>query len=108
MSQLNFLLLGRRILESYLLLFLNSSKNLKPTHDYTFITNWTLNTYTLGQHVGSKWGLGRVMRWVPTVNREKLSGPGDKDALLRHAGLYKIQGDAVAAVMGTIYEQFVS
>lgn len=93
-------------MESYLLLFLNSSKNLKPTHDFNFITNWTLNAYTLGQHVGSKWGLGRAMRWVPTVNKEKLLGPGNKDALLQSAGLYKVQGDAVAAVMGTIYEQF--
>lgn len=95
-------------MESYLLLFLNSSKNLKPTHDFNFITNWTLNAYTLGQHVGSKWGLGRAMRWVPTVNKEKLLGAGNKDVLLQSAGLYKVQGDAVAAVMGTIYEQFVS
>jgi len=98
--------LGRRVLESYLLLFLNSSKNLKPSHDFNFITSWTLNTYTLGQHVGSKWGLGRVMRWVPTVTKDRLTGPGDKDALLKSVGLYKVQGDAVAAVTGAIYEQF--
>lgn len=47
------------------------------------------------------------MRWVPTVSKEKLSGPGDKDGLLRSVGLYKVQGDAVAAVIGAIYEQFV-
>ncbi|KAF5343507.1 hypothetical protein D9756_011601 [Leucocoprinus leucothites] len=73
---------------------------------------WTLHTYTVGHHVGSKWGLGRVMRWVPTVSKEKLDGPlisdapVGKDELLKSVGLYKVQGDAVAAVMGAIYEQF--
>lgn len=101
------------MLESYLLLYLSSSKVLKPTHDFRFISMWTLGPYTVGQHVGSKWGLGRVMRWVPTVNKEHLDPPTrfghrvTKEELLRGAGLYKVQGDTVAAVIGAIYEQFV-
>ncbi|KXN82775.1 hypothetical protein AN958_02214, partial [Leucoagaricus sp. SymC.cos] len=104
--------LGRRVLESYLLLYLTSSKVLKPMHDFRFITMWTLSPYTVGQQVGSKWGLGRVMRWVPSVNKEKLNEPllgdkpSDKHELLRGVGLYRVQGDAVAAVIGAIYEQF--
>jgi hypothetical protein len=47
------------------------------------------------------------MKWVPTVDKEKLRRHGDKTELLRGIGLYKVQGDAVAAVMGTIFEQFV-
>ncbi|KAF5349111.1 hypothetical protein D9756_009452 [Leucocoprinus leucothites] len=109
---LRWVFFSRRVLESYLLLYLTSSKVLKPTHDFHFISMWTLHTYTVGHHVGSKWGLGRVMRWVPTVSKEKLDGPlisdapVGKDELLKSVGLYKVQGDAVAAVMGAIYEQF--
>ncbi|XP_006463482.1 hypothetical protein AGABI2DRAFT_208304 [Agaricus bisporus var. bisporus H97] len=101
--------LGRRVLETYLHLYLSSSKHLKPTHDFNQITNWTIGTYTLGQHVGSKWGLGRVMRWVPTLSKDRLrsvEGKGEISQLSRVVGLYKVQGDAVAAVMGTIFQQF--
>jgi hypothetical protein len=95
------------VLESYLHLYLSSSKHLKPEHDFNLIANWTLAPYTIGHHVGSKWGLGRVMKWVPTVDKERLKNHSDKADLLRGVGLYKVQGDAVAAVMGTIFEQFV-
>lgn len=101
------------MLESYLLLYLTSSKVLKPVHDLKFISMWTLHTYTVGQRVGSNWGLGRVMLWVPTVDKEKLNDPVyensavGKDKLLKRVGLYKVQGDAVMAIIGAIYEQFV-
>jgi hypothetical protein len=69
----------------------------------------TLHTYALGEHVGSKWGLGRSLQWVPAIAREAReqvkAQPDSPD--LRKVGLYKVQGDAVTAVMGGIFFQFV-
>lgn len=96
---------GRRVISAYLYLLLSSSPHLKPSDDLEAIVAQTLNTYVLGEHIGSKWGLGRVMRWTPTLKADK-----SKDAsptLLKGVGLYKVQGDAVAAVIGGIFEQFV-
>lgn len=50
------------------------------------------------------------MRWVPTLSKDRLrsvEGKGEISQLSRVVGLYKVQGDAVAAVMGTIFQQFV-
>ncbi|KAJ3869434.1 hypothetical protein EV359DRAFT_69916 [Lentinula novae-zelandiae] len=96
--------MGRRVISAYLYLLLSSSPHLKPSDDLEAIVAQTLNTYVLGEHIGSKWGLGRVMRWTPTLKADK-----SKDAsptLLKGVGLYKVQGDAVAAVLGGIFEQF--
>ncbi|KAJ7637047.1 ribonuclease-III-like-domain-containing protein [Roridomyces roridus] len=103
-----FSFIGRRVLESYLLLLLSSSPQLKPSHDLQEIVSRVLNTYFLGQHVGSKWGLGRVMRWTPTIAASMLldESRADKTKLLKDVGLYKVQGDAVTAVMGGIFQQF--
>lgn len=96
---------GRRVISAYLCLLLSSSPNLKPSDDVEAIVSRTLNTYVLGEHIGSRWGLGRVMRWTPTLKADRVK---DADvALLKGAGLYKVQGDAVAAVIGGIFEQFV-
>ncbi|GLB39011.1 putative ribonuclease-III-like [Lyophyllum shimeji] len=97
---------GRRVLQSYLLLMLSSSPALKPTHDLEAIAERTLNSYTLGQTVGSKWGLGRAMRWTPSLPASQLRRDLDQRELLRSVGLYKIQGDAVGAIMGGIFLQF--
>ncbi|KAJ7791941.1 ribonuclease-III-like-domain-containing protein [Mycena olivaceomarginata] len=103
-----FSFIGRRVLESYLLLLLASSPNLKPSHDLQEIVSRVLNTYFLGEHIGSKWGLGRVMRWTPTIAASMLldEARGDKTKLLKDVGLYKVQGDAATAVMGAIFQQF--
>ncbi|KAM6492137.1 hypothetical protein JOM56_011861 [Amanita muscaria] len=98
--------IGRRVIESYLLLFLQSSTALKATHDLDAILDRTINTYLLGEHVGSSWGLGRALRWTPAVPASQLSSTPDSEKLLRGVGFYKVQGDAVAAVMGGIYYQF--
>ncbi|KAG7086876.1 hypothetical protein E1B28_002796 [Marasmius oreades] len=98
--------LGRRVLHSYLLLLLSSSPHLQVSDDLEEIVSRTLNTYVLGEHVGSKWGLGRVMRWTPTVKAERLGSAGDKTSLMKSVGLYKVQGDTVAAVIGGMYHQF--
>ncbi|KAJ7669016.1 hypothetical protein B0H17DRAFT_1087126 [Mycena rosella] len=72
------------------------------------IVSRVLNTYFLGEHIGTKWGLGRVMRWTPTIAAAMLKDEAraDKAKLLKDAGLYKVQGDAVAAVIGGIFQQF--
>jgi hypothetical protein len=103
---------GRRVLESYLLLFLNSAPNLSARHDLEEITARAINTYTLGKHIGSRWGLGRIVRWVPTlpkqfVDKADMASNKPFGSLSKRAGLYKVQGDAVAAVMGAIFQQFV-
>ncbi|KAL0958442.1 hypothetical protein HGRIS_000585 [Hohenbuehelia grisea] len=108
--------IGRRVLDSYLLLFLSSSAVLRPTHDVQQIATQTLHTYTLGEFVGSQWGLGRVLRWTPTVSEEKFqasemlskAAAQEQEArtVMRGTGLYKVQGDAVAAVMGGIFSHF--
>jgi len=98
---------GRRVLESYLLLMLNSSRAVKPTHDMNAIVQRTLNSYVVGRHVGSKWGLGRKLQWTPTVSKDLLKRGQDQTQMLRHVGLYKVQGDAVGAVIGGIFHQFV-
>ncbi|KAJ7057796.1 ribonuclease-III-like-domain-containing protein [Mycena amicta] len=103
-----FAFIGRRVLESYLLLLITSSPHLKPTHDLQEIVSRVLNTYVLGEHIGSKWGLGRVMRWTPTIPASLLTPEArqDKPKLLKDVGLYKVQGDAVTAVLGGIFQQF--
>ncbi|KAJ7151012.1 hypothetical protein C8R46DRAFT_914199 [Mycena filopes] len=103
-----FAFIGRRVLESYLLLLLASSPHLKPSHDLQAIVSSVLNTYFLGEHIGSKWGLGRVMRWTPTIAAEMLKDETrvDKMQLLKDVGLYKVQGDAATAVLGGIFQQF--
>ncbi|KAJ6590461.1 ribonuclease-III-like-domain-containing protein, partial [Mycena vulgaris] len=102
-----FSFIGRRVLESYLLMLLASSPHLKPSHDLQEIVSRVLNTYFLGDHIGTKWGMGRVMRWTPTIATSMLNDEArDKTKLLKDVGLYKVQGDAVAAVMGGIFQQF--
>ncbi|KAJ6571870.1 ribonuclease-III-like-domain-containing protein [Mycena capillaripes] len=103
-----FAFIGRRVLESYLLLLLASSPHLKPSHDLQDIVSRVLNTYFLGEHIGSKWGLGRVMRWTPTIAASMLleEARTDKTKLLKDVGLYKVQGDAATAVIGAIFQQF--
>ncbi|RDB18396.1 hypothetical protein Hypma_000352 [Hypsizygus marmoreus] len=101
-----FSFIGRRVLESYLLLLLSSSSALKPTHDLEDIVARTLNSYVLGESVGSPWGLGRAMRWTPTLPASKLKPGLEQSNLLRSVGLYKIQGDAVGAIMGGVFHQF--
>ena len=47
------------------------------------------------------------MRWTPTIAADKLKPGEDNRELLKSVGLYKVQGDAVFAVMGGISYQFV-
>ncbi|KAG6901219.1 hypothetical protein C0995_015207 [Termitomyces sp. Mi166 len=101
-----FSFMGRRVMESYLLLMLHSSSALKKDHNLDEVVARTLNSYTLGEAVGSKWGLGRAMRWTPSISASLLRPEADQREMLRNVGLYKIQGDAVSAVVGGVFFQF--
>jgi len=110
-------------------MFLHSSSASDPKHDYDMIIARTLNTYGLGQFVAPKWYLGRVLRWQPTIDprakfnyevKNRGNGSGvDVDPELavalrahpnvaRGVGLYKVMGEAVQAIVGGAYHQFVS
>ena len=66
--------LGRRALQSYLLMFIHSSPALQPDHDYEKILERALNSYPLGEHVAAPWALGKVLKWRP-MNVGSLSKP---------------------------------
>jgi hypothetical protein len=92
---------GRRVLESYFLLFLHSAPlpaNAKP--DYARLAERNIHTYVFGEHVGAGWALGNVMRWTPPGK-----GRNGKAASI---GLYRIAGTAMEALVGGVYHQFVS
>ena len=102
------LYLGRRVLEAYLQLFLHSSSALDPSDDLEEILNSTLATNFLGEFVGPEWGVGRVIRWSPSAPAQKLANMDREVDTRRQVGLYKVQGEAVEAILGGIYFQFVS
>ena len=60
-----------------------------------------LNTHTLGEHVAPHWRLQDVMRWVPPR-------AGDSGLDGRAAGVHKVAGTTVEAVVGGVLHQFVS
>lgn len=93
---------GRRVLHSYLLLFLHSSTASAPSLDYEDVASRALNTYILGEFVAPQWALGDVIRWTPARPVE------DKGLTsLKGIGLYKVHGTVVEAVMGGVFHQFV-
>lgn len=122
--------LGRRVLQTYLQLFLQQSKALRPEHDLDEITSQTLNTYLLGTHVAPLWRLERVLRWSPAIQAPSFlrNGRTDKttekqnemiDAWIAKTksldpqmkskiGLHKVMGFTAEAVVGGIFHQFVS
>lgn len=96
---------GRRVLETYLQLFLHSTPGLQaissPDYDFDNITARALNTYVLGEHVAPQWRLPDIMRWRPVAN------DGLKTNDMRSIGLYKVSGTMVESVMGGLFHQFV-
>lgn len=111
--------LGRRVLQSYLLMFIHSSPALRPEHNYDTILERALNTYVLGEHVAPKWALGKVLKWRPmnVGHFSKPLGPSvdvpsplmnlERDNA-RGVGMYKVHGTTVEAIVGGIFHQFVS
>ena len=96
------------MLAAYLQLFLHSSSALQPSDDVEAIMKSTLNTEFLGECVGREWGVGRVIRWTPSAPAHRLADMDRKVEVRRQVGLYKVQGEAVEAIIGGIYFQFVS
>ncbi|KAG8216581.1 hypothetical protein J3R82DRAFT_6765 [Butyriboletus roseoflavus] len=111
--------IGRRVLESYYLLFIHEAARGRANDDYDRLISRSLNTYFLGEHVAPRWSLGRVLLWVPTVPKETLrtartqnpdseldealtASPG----IAKSVGLYKVMGEAVQAIVGGVYHQF--
>ena len=121
-----FIFIGRRVLRVYAMLFLTSHAGSEQHDSYNFdaICDKLLDTYVLGEHVGSAWELQSVMRWTPAIADKRLlkdkaiRAERNKNRLvsreigegitLRSSGLYKVRGATVEAVMGGIYHQFVS
>ncbi|KAG2078227.1 hypothetical protein BDR04DRAFT_1131958 [Suillus decipiens] len=117
---------GRRVLESYYLLFLHSVARNQNQHDYEYLSSRALNSYLLGEHVAPRWSLGRILRWTPTVSQDVLlahknvkkssakqpveaeleNALMENPGIVRSVGLYKVMGDAVQSVMGGVYHQF--
>ncbi|KAF9482733.1 hypothetical protein BDN70DRAFT_874754 [Pholiota conissans] len=95
--------MGRRVFSTYLLLFLQSSPNLMSTDDIEEIALNSLHTNLLGEHIAHEWGVGRVLVWQPSISSDK--SINDVEAL-RSAGLYKVQGETVQAIMGAVYNQY--
>jgi hypothetical protein len=91
----------------YLHLFLASSKNIRPSDDIQLIVSRSLNRWLLGEHIGSRWGLGRVMRWTPSLPAASLKSNRDQTRQLKSVGLYKVQGEAVNAIVGATFQHFV-
>ncbi|KAI1792730.1 hypothetical protein LXA43DRAFT_886881 [Ganoderma leucocontextum] len=108
---------GRRVLQSYLLMFIHSSPALRPEHDYEKFILHALNTYTLGEHIAPQWDLGKVIKWKP-MNVGSLSRPLGPDEDVpspfadvkadnaRSIGMYKVHGTTVEAVVGGVFHQF--
>ena len=96
------------MLEAYLQLFLHSSSALDPSDDVEAILHSTLGTNFLGEFVGPEWGVGRVIRWTPSAPAQKIAKMDSEVDIRRQVGLYKVQGEAVEAILGGIYIQFVS
>ena len=96
------------MLSAYLQLFLHSSSALDPSDDVAAMKSSILNTDFIGEHVGPEWGVGRVIRWTPSAPASQLADMHQKKDIRRQIGLYKVQGEAVEAILGGIYVQFVS
>jgi len=121
--------LGRRVMNAYLNMFLvthlgvpsmsmhkprKSSPKAKandafpePEFDFTFVSERLLDTYILGEHVGSAWELQNVMRWTPALPMSAAPTSSTPPLLaLRSSGLYKVRGACVEATIGGIFHQY--
>lgn len=113
---------GRRVISTYLLLFLHhattrlstssSSHILSPSSsqfDFDAINYRATYTAVIGEHVGRAWNLQRSMLWTPPVSLAYSNSPLSAEDRFgsKAPGLFKVQGTTVEAIMGGIYHQFV-
>lgn len=75
------------------------------TDDIEEIALSALHTNLLGEHVAHEWGVGRVLVWQPSIASDKSITDME---VLRSAGLYKVQGETIQAIVGAVYNQYVS
>lgn len=112
--------LGRRVLESYYLLFVHDAADSNAVYDYDVLVSRALNACLLGEHVAPRWSLGHVLRWAPAMPKANIRAVQEKKpdselaealatdlGIIRTVGLYKVMGEAVQAVVGGVYHQFV-
>jgi hypothetical protein len=73
----------------------------------------TLNTYSLGKYVASRWELEDNMRWMQLVCLLTVRRRSPADTFLqvdqrgRPSGFGKVSGQVVEAIMGGIFRQYV-
>lgn len=84
-------------------MFLHSCPSIDAGANYEKIASNTLNTYTLGEHVGREWGIGRVLKWKSMADPQAVAKGVDN----AHVGLHKVLGTTVEAIVGGVYHQFV-
>ena len=84
-------------------MFLHSCPGVSTSADYEKIALNALNTYTLGEHVGREWGIGKALKWKPMLDPQMVTKGGDNS----HVGLHKVLGTTVEAIVGGVYHQFV-
>ena len=95
-ARLSFI--GRRVAQAYLHLFLDNSVHIH-NHDSSTIAARALHPHALGEHVAPVWNIEHALRWTP-------SQP-PFPALIHSVGLYKVHGEAVQAILGAVFYQFV-
>jgi len=121
--------LGRRVMNAYLNMFLVTHSSVpstpaqrprkgsakakandafpEPEFDLTAVIERLLDTYILGEHVGSAWELQNVMRWTPALPMSAAPTSSTPPLLaLRSSGLYKVRGACVEATIGGIFHQY--
>lgn len=111
--------IGRRVLESYYLLFVHDAADSNAVYDYDVLVSRALNACLLGEHVAPRWSLGHVLRWAPAMPKANIRAVQEKKpdselaealatdlGIIRTVGLYKVMGEAVQAVVGGVYHQF--
>ncbi|TFK49476.1 hypothetical protein OE88DRAFT_1633124 [Heliocybe sulcata] len=128
-----FAFLGRRVIEMYTMLFLDSvpPSLLPPGLEFDVTAAQMLKTHLLGEHVARDWNIWTELRWVPNLprpvgaRRDRETDGQDREAeqeefrrqlatlegverakMMRYVGLYKVAGLAVEAIAGGIYHQF--
>ena len=84
-------------------MFLHSCPSTNSGADYEKIVSNVLNTYTLGEHVGREWGIGKVLKWKSMTDPQMLAKGVDS----ARVGLHKVLGTTVEAIVGGVYHQFV-
>ncbi|KAF9515720.1 hypothetical protein BS47DRAFT_1293473 [Hydnum rufescens UP504] len=99
--------IGRRVMQSYLMLFLQSRlktrgaepKQVTDVIDFEELAEKILDTHVLGTIVGEPWQLEDIMRWTDAKN------PNDSTGSLS-VGMRKVRGATVEAIIGGIFHQF--